>query len=187
LFAWNSVLGANGENCGTSLFANEYYCVGIALTITTTTPVTAPGPTQTGIVANCNKFAEAVAGDSCDALATRNKITDAQLFFWNSVLGANGQNCATLLFANEFYCVGVAPAATTTTPVTAPGPTQTGIVANCNKFAAVTAGSGCFDFAAANGITPAQLFAWNSILGVNGANCGTNLLADEYYCVGVSS
>jgi hypothetical protein len=41
--------------------------------------------------------------------------------------------------------------------VTPPAPTQSGIPANCNKYAVVTDGGGCYDFAAANGITLANL------------------------------
>lgn len=168
--------------------------------------MTAPGPTQTGITSNCNKYASAISGDGCEAFAARNSITTAELYAWNSVLGANGANCGTSLWADEYYCVGVAPGASSTTPaatttttktsstsssttvrVTAPGPTQTGIVANCNKYAEATGGIGCYDFATNNGITPAQLYTWNPVLGSNGDNCGSSFWADEYYCVGVSS
>jgi hypothetical protein len=31
------------------------------------------------------------------------------------------------------------------------------------------------------------LYTWNTILGVDGADCGAELWADEWYCVGVSS
>ncbi|KAK8097735.1 uncharacterized protein PG998_013221 [Apiospora kogelbergensis] len=70
LYAWNAVLGPAGQNCRTSLWAAEWYCVGISAphgsggggggpTTTTTTTTrrvgAAPGPTQTGIVANCAK------------------------------------------------------------------------------------------------------------------------------------
>lgn len=34
-------------------------------------------------------------------------ITLAQLYSWNPVLGANGENCATDFWAEEGYCVGV--------------------------------------------------------------------------------
>lgn len=158
----------------------------------------APGLTQMGlmgIAANCNKYASAISGDSCDAFAARNEITDNELYAWNNVLGVNGENCGNSLWADEYYCVGVEPVASstkTTSPtstsakVTAPGPTQTGIVANCTKFAAPDAGTGCYDFAAANGITTAQLYQWNPVLGATGENCGTSFWTGEYYCVGVS-
>jgi LysM repeat protein len=159
--------------------------------LTTTSQVTAPGPTQTGIVSNCNAFAQAISGDSCDAFAQRNSITDANLYAWNSVLGSSGQNCGTSLWAQEWYCVGIsggsAAPTTTKSSVTPPGPTQTGIAANCNKYAAAISGDSCNAFAQRNGITDANLYAWNTVLGTNGANCGTSLWAQEYYCIGVSS
>lgn len=194
LYAWNPVLGLNGAACSTKFWASEYYCVGVAAT---KTQVTAPGPTQTGIIASCNLYAQAKAGDDCTVFASRNSISNAQLYAWNGVLGSTGQNCRTALFAQEWYCVGIAesapPVTTTSTrsstisPVTAPGPTQTGIVKNCNKYAEAISGDSCDTFAKRNGITSASLYAWNKVLGTNGANCGTLLLAQEYYCIGVSS
>ncbi|CZS88472.1 uncharacterized protein RAG0_00214 [Rhynchosporium agropyri] len=161
----------------------------------------APGPTQTGIVSNCNAYAMADLGIGCFDFATQNCINTIQLWGWNGVLGKNGENCQTLFWAKEYYCVNtyaVSTASPTTTSsttkvtssstrVTAPGPTQTGIVSNCNKFATPLNGIGCFDFATQQGITQAQLYTWNPVLGTNGANCGTSFWAQEYYCVGVSS
>lgn len=184
----------------------------------TNPPTTAPGPTQTGIVSSCNAYATASDGIGCVDFATVNCIDTSQLFSWNGVLGPNGENCSTLFWAKEYYCIGVftststqtiatptkttLPLSTSATQVTAPGPTQvckfpsmhdrtnrtqTGIVSNCNKYAITSDGIGCYDFAIQNNITPAQLYAWNTVLGVNGVNCGTQLWAKEWYCVGVSS
>jgi hypothetical protein len=86
-----------GANCGTSLWAQEYYCVSIS----------ALGPTKAGLASNCNNFAAAISGDLCDAFATMNGITDANLYTWNPVLGTNGASCGTLLWAEEYYCIGV--------------------------------------------------------------------------------
>lgn len=70
LYLWNTVLGSNGQNCGSSFWADEYYCVGVSgssppATTTSTTPVQTPSPIQDGVVANCNKFALAPAGSYC--------------------------------------------------------------------------------------------------------------------------
>lgn len=159
----------------------------------------APGPTQTGIIAMCNKYAQAIVGDGCEFFAQRNSISPAQLYAWNGVFGTDGVNCGSSLWADEWYCVGIAASAavvtttakptttTTTSAVTAPGPTQTGISSKCNNFAAAVSGDTCDAFATRNKITDAQLYAWNTVLGANGANCGTLLWADEYYCIGVST
>jgi LysM repeat protein len=188
LYAWNPVLGLNGANCSTNFWASEYYCIGIRAAATSTAPATAPGPTQSGIVSNCDNFAQAADGDTCDVFASRNMISNAQLYAWNAVLGSSGQNCQTMLWAKEWYCVGIsAPPATPTTPVPAPGPTQTGIIASCVKYAMAVDGDSCDVFASRNGVSNAQLYTWNTVLGANGANCGTNLWAKEYYCVGIAS
>ena len=70
LYLWNTVLGSNGQNCDSSFWADEYYCVGVSgtsppATTTSTTPVQTPSPIQDGVVANCNKFALAPAGSYC--------------------------------------------------------------------------------------------------------------------------
>ncbi|KAK7969964.1 Peptidoglycan-binding Lysin subgroup [Apiospora saccharicola] len=52
LYAWNAALGSSGQNCGSSLWADEWYCVGISAPAAGSTAssskitrVTAPGPT----------------------------------------------------------------------------------------------------------------------------------------------
>ncbi|GIK01364.1 hypothetical protein Aspvir_005398 [Aspergillus viridinutans] len=160
------------------------------------TSVAVPGPTQTGIDPACNKYAKAPVGGNCIDFASDNGITPAQLYAWNTVLGQNGASCSTLFWGNEYYCVGVAGdsssgSTTTTSPsttsVTAPGPTQSGIVSTCNSFAEPAAQQGCYDFAQAHGITLAQLCSWNSVLGSDCGNCGSSFWGGTYYCVRVSS
>jgi GH18 family chitinase len=62
--------------------------------------------TQPGIAADCKKFATAKAGDTCVALAAANGIEPSQLYDLNPVLGVDGADCATKLWAGESYCVG---------------------------------------------------------------------------------
>ncbi|KAI0013673.1 peptidoglycan-binding protein [Xylariaceae sp. FL0662B] len=147
-FAWNTVLGPNGESCSTQLFADYFYCIDIVgassttetAAKTSTGAVTAPGPTQSGIISTCDKFAEAISGKGCVDFAAAENITTAQLYAWNPVLGANGENCASQMWADEYDCVGC--------PESIPG-------------------KGYYDFAVADGIIPAQLYTWNTILGAN--------------------
>ena len=164
-------------------------------TVTTTfNPASAaPGPTatQSGIAPKCNNYAEAHSGDNCYDFALAHKINPTQLYAWNSVLGPNGANCSTQFQAAEYYCIGLSSSATTattssTTSAGAPGPTQSGIAPNCNKYVQAQSGNNCYDFAVAQGITPDRLYAWNTILGPNGAQCSTEFQAGVYYCVGVS-
>lgn len=145
LYAWNTVLGPGGADCGTQFFLGYYYCV----SATTTTSTGPPGPTQSGIPNTCDKYAEASAGQACGSFASANSITTAQLYAWNPVLGTNGENCATSFWADEYYCVSVTGA---------PGPVQSGIPNTCDEYTEASAGQTCSSFASANGITTAQLF-----------------------------
>jgi len=66
-------------------------------------------PTQSGITATCNKYAEAVAGDYCYIFAQNHNITTDQLYAWNAILRPNGANCSTEFQAGTDYCVSVDP------------------------------------------------------------------------------
>lgn len=94
------------------------------------------------------------------------------------------------------YCVernfGIPVEGTTTTAtagptggpgngVSTPKPIQTGMVTNCNKFYLVKKDEGCYDIAAAQGISLSDLYAWNAAL--NG-DC-TGLWVNVYVCVGI--
>jgi LysM repeat protein len=187
LYEWNTVLGTAGANCGSSFWADEYYCVG----------VTRPTLVQAGIIDTCNNWAAAPSGSYCTLFASDNGITAEELYEWNTVLGTAGANCGSSFWADEYYCIGVSLATTSTTSVpatttatatavAAPGPTQAGIVSNCNGYAEAPSGSYCSLFASDNGITVQQLYAYNTVLGTGGENCGTSFWANEYYCISVS-
>jgi hypothetical protein len=60
------------------------------------------------------------------------------------------------------------------------------IPANCDVYAEALSGDGCDEFASKNNITTSELFTWNTVLGTDGVNCGTDFWADEWYCVGVN-
>lgn len=81
----------------------------------------------------------------------------------------------------------VPPSSSTATTTSLAFPTQSGIISTCNKFKDAESGDYCSNFASDNGITTAQLYAWNTILGPNGENCNTQFQAGVDYCVGVSS
>lgn len=61
--------------------------------------------------------------------------------------------------------------------------TQSGITPSCTAYAKAVSGDYCYTFAQENNITPAQLYAWNTILGPDGADCSTAFYADYYYCI----
>ncbi|EUC34225.1 carbohydrate-binding module family 50 protein [Bipolaris victoriae FI3] len=122
-YAWNPVLGSQGENCGTQIWPGYSYCIGVSAvaaptptasasrTSTTSAPSTTgpakPSETQAGIVGNCNKFVRAGDGDGCWKLANDAGIESALFYKWNPVVGANGENCGTQIWPGYYYCVGV--------------------------------------------------------------------------------
>ena len=191
---WNPVLGPNGENCETNFFAGYWYCVGVfgssaviqTPTVSPTTSAT-PSPTQSGIDPHCTSWSEAVAGDNCASFASKNHISPSQLYTWNSDLGSGGANCGSAFWANYYYCVGAPVSSpTSTSRVSAPLPTQSGVATNCNRYAKAVEGDTCYGFAKEHGITTTDLYAWNTVLGTNGAKCDTELFVNYFYCIGVT-
>ncbi|KAM0462376.1 hypothetical protein ACHAPV_003851 [Trichoderma viride] len=70
---------------------------------TTTTKVTPPGTTQLGVAKDCNKYALAKSGQTCDGFATANGITTANLYAWNTVLN----EACTHFQLGAAYCIEV--------------------------------------------------------------------------------
>ncbi len=111
------MLGSNGADCSKQFQAQEYYCIDVSSLATTNTPSTSttktsivaavPSPTQSGIAPNCNNYAQAQKGDNCYDFAIAHRITPAQLYVWNTVLGSNGANCNLQFQVGEYYCVSV--------------------------------------------------------------------------------
>ena len=128
------------------------------------------------------------------------RFSRSQLFisYRNPVVG---KDCSGL-WAKYAYCVGTKsnsptrssssqattkpPTSTSSSPAV-PSPTQANnIISSCNKYAkALDTNDNCADFAKRNGITTANLYSWNAVLGSNGQNCQTQFWAKYYYCVGV--
>jgi hypothetical protein len=82
-------------------------------------------------------------GGSCSAIESAYILTFAQFLAWNPAIGSNCQS----LELGVAYCVGVSASATSTSSsVTAPGPTQTGIVANCNAWTLCESGKSPLPF-----------------------------------------
>lgn len=86
---------------------------------------TVPSPIQSGVISNCNQYLKTNPGGAkCSVFAERAGVSLAQLYAWNSILGPNGENCASKFVGDTYYCVGVTPP---------PGPTQSGITPYCTK------------------------------------------------------
>ena len=109
----------------------------------------------------------------CQDISDSYAVTIKQLAEWNAWIGSG--DCDSGLYANLAYydkravCIGVNASATTSTTsvsttsssVTAPGPTQSGIVAGCTAYYTVPSGGSCAAIETAYTITFAQFYAWN--------------------------
>lgn len=196
---------AVGNTCA-GLWANVYVCVGVlggssaTTTATTTTPtttttagngITTPTPTQPGMVSNCNKFDFVESGTACSTILSRNSISLAQLYAWNSGVSSDCSG----LWASVYVCVGVVgqtttlststtktTATTTTTAgngVATPTPYQAGMTASCDVFHLVVADDSCWAIANDAGITLDQFYAWNPTVGTD---C-SSLWLGYYVCI----
>ncbi|KAI1119968.1 LysM domain-containing protein [Nemania abortiva] len=153
--------------------------------------ITTPQPIQPGMVDNCDAFYFVPKDSSCQGIATANGITLQQFLTWNPLVG---DTCSGL-WANAYVCISIigsepstvptaTPTPTPTNPgngITTPLPTQPDIVDNCDKFYFVNTNESCDIVASKNGITTAQLQAWNKAVG---ATC-SGLWANAYACVSI--
>ncbi|KAI3319768.1 hypothetical protein HD806DRAFT_547669 [Xylariaceae sp. AK1471] len=170
LYAYNPVLGLDGVDCSTALWASKYYCIRTQ----SATATSAPGPTRTGIVTNCNKYAAAIADNRCKAFALQNSISAVQLDRQKELQHpAAGQKVLLRQRRAQRGYNG--------------DKNNSAIISNYNKYVQPNTDQSCYNFAIANGITPAQLYAWNPVLKTDNANCGTKFFAENYYCISVSA
>ncbi|KAL4911937.1 hypothetical protein BDW62DRAFT_206942 [Aspergillus aurantiobrunneus] len=195
LQTWNPWLAGD---CDTALYANlgrsdmRAVCVGVgpaslattsAITTSTLSTATPAAPTQTGIVAGCQRYHTIASGEDCSTLESKFDVTLAQLYEWNPSIGKTCTN----LWLGYAYCVEGPSAITTaktTTSTAGPVPTQTqtGIVSDCNKYYTVISGDSCAKIEGNYGITFAQFYEWNPAIG---SNCDS-LWVGYAVCVGVS-
>ncbi|KAJ5882659.1 uncharacterized protein N7529_001331 [Penicillium soppii] len=153
--------------------------------------IATPSPIQTGMAATCDAFYLVVSGDSCSAIETSQGISLTNFYAWNPAVGTS---CA-YLGLGDYVCVGIVGYTATTTTTTAttttttstgngittPTSVQTGIVSDCNTFYYVVSGDGCSSIATSQGVTVAEIEAWNPAIGTD---C-TSLWLETYICIGV--
>ncbi|ORY64855.1 uncharacterized protein BCR38DRAFT_431162 [Pseudomassariella vexata] len=205
-YEYNPVVGADCSG----LWPEYAYCIRAAdyvspvtstttasATTTATSRTTTTGPpaaTHTGQPANCDEWHVVVDDDTCTSIEQAYSITAPQFLAWNPAVSAD---CSTNFWLGYAYCVGVSDdtptvtttrttAAPTTTP-SVPSPVQEGnAVSNCVAYGQAADGDWCSAFADLNGITLAELYAWNTLLGSTGENCGSSFWAGYWYCIGVA-
>ncbi|KAJ5975193.1 hypothetical protein N7481_008900 [Penicillium waksmanii] len=198
-YAWNPSVKSDCSN----IWLNVSYCIDgdgfddtsypSSSTQTTSTPTsassctgasaTAPGPTQSGIPCDCNKYAMHDDDVYCQGMADKYDITLAELYKLNPAL--NG-DCSGL-WAGYAYCIGTPGLSTSvpaTTTNTAPTATSSGNCANVTppKYLMHDKdGVYCYDIAQDSDISLDELCEWNPAL--NG-NC-SGLWLNYAYCIGV--
>jgi LysM repeat protein len=99
---WNPAVGST---C-THLIVGYYVCVdviGYVAPSKTTNRIATPTPFEPGMVKNCKKFYRVKSGDQCDTIATKQKVTVADIEKWNPHVGSG---CRTLLLG-DYICVGL--------------------------------------------------------------------------------
>ncbi len=186
--SWHPSL--NGNCAG--LLPGYWYCAAafdwadLPMPPTVTTP---PTPAQTGTAADCTAWYFAT-GDDCAFIASIfGTFSPAQFIAWNPSV----QSHCSGIKPYTYYCVAVpgtpttrtaAVAEPTTTTAAAPTgrPTQAGIAADCAAYWFVSTLDTCASIAELNGISQADLVAWNPALG---SDCG-GLVADFDVCVGLT-
>ncbi|KAF5874875.1 uncharacterized protein Bfra_003324 [Botrytis fragariae] len=186
---WNPSIGSGCQ----FLDLNEYYCVGVsgttsatAISSTTATSMTAistPSPIPTDTVSNCDAFVEVVTGNTCQSVLDAANLDLATFYSWNPSVGPTCE----FLDLNEYYCVGISAAVTTTsagsaTAVSTPSPVQTGIVSDCDQFYEVETNDSCEIVVGKYGITLDEFYSWNPAIG---SSCQF-LELNVYVCVGIS-
>ncbi|CAN9387616.1 unnamed protein product [Alternaria alternata] len=197
---------AVGSTCA-NLWTETAYCVkspnapppatSISPTSVAPSSTVAPGPgapTHTGQPANCVRWHIVEKGDDCSILANKYFITLEQFYAWNPAVS---NDCRDNFWQGSAYCVGTSNSISVSRSALPPSPTPSAFVipspnqANnaikeCNKVAQAQEGDWCALFAERNGISDAQLYAWNAVLD-NGNACGSSFWKDYWYCVGVAA
>lgn len=101
---WNPKVG--GTTC-TGLWLDNYVCVNIVGHKPTPTKpgngVSTPTPIQTGMTKKCKKFHYIKAGENCDTITKKYKITKKNFLAWNP---AAGKDCKGL-WAKTYCCVAI--------------------------------------------------------------------------------
>ncbi|ORY01575.1 hypothetical protein BCR34DRAFT_521866 [Clohesyomyces aquaticus] len=151
-----------------------------------------PSTAAKDTIEDCSNWQVVSASDTCQAIADNNGLSLAQFQTYNPSVGSSCK-----LVNGNSYCIeqnwGVPPQPTSssalptvtskptpTNGIATPTPIQTGMNTNCNKFYLVKSNDGCYDIAAANGISLENFYAWNPAL-----NSCAALWPTYYVCVGL--
>ncbi|KAL5610165.1 hypothetical protein FOVSG1_004846 [Fusarium oxysporum f. sp. vasinfectum] len=145
--------------------------------------VKTPEALQPGIVSNCDKFYMVKTGEGCATVASKNGITLAEFYQWNTKVGS----ACTGLYADAYACVSVighsaATPVQTSKPsigIETPSPIQDGLTKDCEKFHFVKTTTTCASIEEYYKLPIATFKSWNPAVG---NNC-QSLLANYWVCV----
>ncbi|KAJ0304761.1 hypothetical protein COL516b_005537 [Colletotrichum fioriniae] len=199
LEVWNPILG-NASDAGCSFESGFRYCAKWytgSKKFTDPDPLDSNLPARDGMTENCTQIIEwhVVTGGDCSTVEAEYGLTHAQFLALNPAVS---EDCLTNFWGGYAYCVGTSGSATTTSasvstptpttgPVAAPSPNQAGnAIATCNKYAQAPSGDWCSAFIERYGLAAADFYSWNTVLGTDGANCGTSFWGTYWYCIGVA-
>ncbi|KAK8091448.1 LysM domain-containing protein [Apiospora hydei] len=146
-------------------------------------PTTAPADT----IQDCTNWAVATSSDTCESLAEYGFITLDDVYRYNPSLKASG---CPIIIGNS-YCIeqnfglpiptstSAPPTSSpTSTGITTPTPTQSGMISSCNAFYKVQSGDTCNAIASSYGISVSEFYAWNPAVKTD---CSL-LFLDFYVC-----
>ncbi|KAG5746608.1 hypothetical protein H9Q70_010692 [Fusarium xylarioides] len=142
-----------------------------------------PDSLQLGIVSNCDKFYMVKSGEGCATVASKNGITLAEFYKWNTKVGS----ACTALYADAYACVSVlghnAPTPVQTSKpsngIKTPSPIQDGTTKDCEKFHFVKSTTTCASIEDYYELPFATFKSWNPAVG----NKCESLLANYWVCV----
>ncbi|KUJ07442.1 uncharacterized protein LY89DRAFT_743062 [Mollisia scopiformis] len=156
-------------------------------TVTTTTTTTSAHPTQTAGSISTDGTCGFSGGLICKGSTFGSCCSSA------GYCGSTEYACLDILGCTASVPTSSSAAATktssgTTTIIfsTAPGPTQTGIAANCNAWVLQTPGLFCADLATEAGISLSLFYTLNPAVNNAKGDC-QGLLAGDAYCVGTTT
>ena len=177
LYALNGALGNVGQNCNTAFWSGYYYCVACS-----ETPSVVGGNSAATVVAMSTVMSTVIS--TIDATPPSTTILEPVSTIMSTVMSTIISTIDAAPTSTTALDQISTPSAADAAAAASPSPTQPGIASLCAKFAQAHTGDTCSSFAAANGITPADLYSRNTALGDNGGDCETNFWGVYYYCVG---
>ncbi|KAF9892665.1 hypothetical protein FE257_001067 [Aspergillus nanangensis] len=115
---------------------------------------------------------------TCKEVLDKNDLTVAEFYAWNPAVGPECGN----MWPNYRYCIRGPEATSTGTGPSVPGPTQSGIPENCEKWHVTKENDTCPKVVKEYGITLEQFYRNTAVQN----DCADGFWKGNAYCVAVS-